>query len=100
MTKQKQHKYGLLNYIINDENSENRIINLFYANEIISDTINKNFEDGVYILDYIKEIYKTEEDLKFVSGMNGLMGMMGDRTPIKLKDTDIKRILKDEVLDE
>jgi len=42
----------------------------------------------------------TKEDLKFVSGMNGLMGMMGDRTPIKLKDTDIKRILKDEILDE
>lgn len=42
----------------------------------------------------------SEEDLKFVSGMNGLMGMMGDRTPIKLKDTDIKRILKDESLDE
>lgn len=42
----------------------------------------------------------TDEDLKYVAAMNGLMGIMGERTPIKLKETDIRRIIKDELLDE
>jgi transcriptional antiterminator NusG len=41
-----------------------------------------------------------EDDLKEIAGMNGLMGMMGDKTPIKLKETDVKRIIKDELLEE
>lgn len=41
-----------------------------------------------------------EDDLKNISSMSGLMGMMGDKTPIKLRESDIKRIIKDEKLDE
>lgn len=42
----------------------------------------------------------TKEDLKFISGMNGLMGIMGERIPVKLRDADIKRIIKDDDLEE
>lgn len=42
----------------------------------------------------------SKEDLKFISGFNGLMGFMGERIPIKLKETDIKRVIKDDELDE
>lgn len=42
----------------------------------------------------------TSEELKLLSGLNGLMGMMGDKTPVILRDTDVKRILKDDVLGE
>lgn len=42
----------------------------------------------------------TKDDLKFISGMNGLMGIMGERIPVKLRETDIKRIIKDDELEE
>jgi transcription termination/antitermination protein NusG len=42
----------------------------------------------------------TSEELKLLSGLNGLMGMMGDKTPVILRDTDVKRILKDDELGE
>jgi len=42
----------------------------------------------------------SNEDLKFISGFNGLMGFMGERIPIKLRETDIKRVIKDEELEE
>jgi transcriptional antiterminator NusG len=41
----------------------------------------------------------TNEELKFISGFNGLMGFMGERIPIKLREADIKRVIKDEELD-
>jgi len=42
----------------------------------------------------------SNEDLKFISGFNGIMGFMGERIPIKLRETDIKRVIKDEELEE
>ncbi len=42
----------------------------------------------------------SNEDLKFISGFNGIMGFMGERIPIKLRETDIKRVIKDEQLEE
>ena len=40
------------------------------------------------------------DELKVLAGLNGLMGMMGDRTPIILRDSDVKRILVDNQLTE
>lgn len=42
----------------------------------------------------------SNEDLKFISGMNGLMGLMGERIPVKLRESDVKRVIKDDELDE
>ena len=42
----------------------------------------------------------SNDDLKFISGFNGLMGFMGERIPVKLRETDIKRVIKDDELDE
>ena len=39
-------------------------------------------------------------DLKTISLTQNIMGMMGDRMPVLLRENDIKRILKDDVLDE
>jgi transcriptional antiterminator NusG len=41
-----------------------------------------------------------EDDLKGVALMPNIMGMMGDRTPKLMNDGDVRRILKDETLDE
>lgn len=41
-----------------------------------------------------------EDDLKNVALMPNIMGMMGDRTPKLMNDSDVRRILKDETLDE
>jgi transcriptional antiterminator NusG len=41
-----------------------------------------------------------EEELKVISTIPNIMGMMGDRMPLLLKDTDVRRILKDETLEE
>ncbi len=46
------------------------------------------------------QVNLTEEDLKYISGMNGLMGMMGERIPVKLRETDVIRVIKDDELDE
>lgn len=40
-----------------------------------------------------------EDDLKVISLIPNIMGMMGDRMPMLLKESDIKRILKDDTLD-
>jgi transcriptional antiterminator NusG len=40
-----------------------------------------------------------EEELKIISLMPNIMGMMGDRMPTMLRENDIKRIIKDEVLE-
>lgn len=39
------------------------------------------------------------DDLKVIAAIQNIMAMGGDRTPILLNQSDIKRILKDEVLD-
>jgi transcriptional antiterminator NusG len=41
-----------------------------------------------------------EDDLKIISLLPNIMGMMGDRMPMLLKETDIRRILKDDTLEE
>jgi transcriptional antiterminator NusG len=41
-----------------------------------------------------------EEELKIISTIPNIMGMMGDRMPLLLKETDVRRILKDDTLEE
>lgn len=41
-----------------------------------------------------------DDELKNISLIPNIMGMMGNRTPVLLKDTDVKRILKDNSLEE
>ncbi len=41
-----------------------------------------------------------EDDLKSIALIPNIMGMMGDKTPILMNAGDVKRILKDESLDE
>lgn len=41
-----------------------------------------------------------EEQLKIISTIPNIMGMMGDRMPLLLKETDVRRILKDDTLQE
>jgi transcriptional antiterminator NusG len=41
-----------------------------------------------------------EEELKVISTIQNIMGMMGDRMPLLLKETDVRRILKDDTLEE
>ncbi len=41
-----------------------------------------------------------DDDLKVISLIPNIMGMMGDRMPMLLKDTDVRRILKDDTLEE
>ncbi len=41
-----------------------------------------------------------EEELKSLTGLPNIMGMGGDRTPVLLRESDIKRILKDDTLEE
>ena len=40
-----------------------------------------------------------DDDLKVISLIPNIMGMMGDRMPTMLRENDIKRIIKDEVLE-
>jgi hypothetical protein len=42
----------------------------------------------------------TDDDLKHVSGLEGVMGFMGERIPVKLRETDIRRVIKDDKLEE
>jgi len=41
-----------------------------------------------------------EDDLKIISLIPNIMGMMGDRMPLLLKESDVRRILKDDTLEE
>lgn len=41
-----------------------------------------------------------EDDLKVIAHQQSIMGLLGDKTPIHLRESDVARILKDEVLDE
>lgn len=36
-----------------------------------------------------------EDELKFISSFNGIMGLMGDKTPIKLRQHEVDRLMKD-----
>jgi transcriptional antiterminator NusG len=38
--------------------------------------------------------------LKVISTIPNIMGMMGDKMPLLLKETDVRRILKDDTLEE
>jgi transcriptional antiterminator NusG len=42
----------------------------------------------------------TEDELKSISMLPNVMGMMGDRKPLLMSQTDIRRILKDDLLTE
>ena len=41
-----------------------------------------------------------DDDLKIISLIPNIMGMMGDRMPMLLKESDVRRILKDDTLEE
>jgi len=41
-----------------------------------------------------------DDQLKEIALIQNIMGMMGERTPVKLRESDIKRILKDDTLEE
>ena len=41
-----------------------------------------------------------KEDLKVISSIPNIMGMMGDKMPLLLNNTDVRRILKDDTLNE
>ena len=41
-----------------------------------------------------------EDQLKEISLIPNIMGMMGDRMPVKLRESDIRRILKDDSLEQ
>lgn len=40
-----------------------------------------------------------EEDLKVIATFPNIMGMMGDKTPVLLTDSDVRKILKDDILE-
>lgn len=42
----------------------------------------------------------TEDELKDISTTQNVMGILGDRTPVLMNDSDVKRIIKDDILDE
>lgn len=41
----------------------------------------------------------TEDELKDVASLPNIMGMMGNKTPLRMSSTDIRRILKDDSLE-
>jgi transcriptional antiterminator NusG len=41
-----------------------------------------------------------DDDLKVIAHQQSIMGLLGDKTPVLLRESDVARILKDEVLDE
>jgi len=52
-------------------------------------------------LSKVKSLKQLEnDDLKIISLIPNIMGMMGDRMPMLLKETDVRRILKDDTLEE
>jgi len=49
---------------------------------------------------YFEATKNLEEDqLKEISLIPNIMGMMGDRMPVKLRESDIRKIIKDELLE-
>ena len=50
---------------------------------------------------YFESLKQLEnDDLKVISLIPNIMGMMGDRMPMLLKENDVRRILKDDTLEE
>lgn len=50
---------------------------------------------------YFEAVKKLEnDDLKVIASIQNIMAMGGDRTPIQLSQSDIRRILKDDTLEE
>jgi transcriptional antiterminator NusG len=41
-----------------------------------------------------------EPKLKEIASMQNIMGMIGEKIPLKLRESDIRRILKDDTLEE
>jgi len=41
-----------------------------------------------------------EPKLKEIASMQNIMGMIGEKMPLKLRESDIRRILKDDTLEE
>jgi transcriptional antiterminator NusG len=41
-----------------------------------------------------------QDDLKIISLLPNIMGMIGDKMPMLLKENDVRRILKDDTLEE
>lgn len=49
---------------------------------------------------YFETPIKLEDsELKTIAHLPNIMGMMGDKTPVLLRDSDIKRVLKDDTLE-
>lgn len=42
----------------------------------------------------------TDDELKTIASQQSVMGLLGDKTPVLLRQTDVMRILKDEMLEE
>lgn len=42
----------------------------------------------------------TDDELKEISTTQNVMGILGDKVPVLLRETDVKRIIKDEILEE
>lgn len=50
---------------------------------------------------YFESVKKlSQEELKVISTLPNIMGMMGDKSPILLSNTDVRKILKDDSLEE
>jgi len=50
---------------------------------------------------YFEAVSKlTDDELKGIALIPNIMGMMGDKTPVQLRESDIRRILKDDSLEE
>jgi len=50
---------------------------------------------------YFEALTKLSDDeLKGIALIPNIMGMMGDKTPVQLRESDIRRILKDDTLEE
>lgn len=42
----------------------------------------------------------SEDELKTIASQQSIMGILGDKTPVLLRESDVMRILKDEMLEE
>lgn len=42
----------------------------------------------------------TDDELKEIATIQNIMGMMGDRTPLLMRENDVRKIIKDELLED
>ena len=74
------------------------IRNVLKKNKLTSNIFSNLF---VTILSKSLSVKKLQDDdLKVISLIPNIMGMMGDRMPMLLKETDVRRILKDDTLED